>query len=130
MYPELLEPADPQDSPCLGDFDGDGMIGLQDLLAICMEMGKEDASCVCDTDGDNDVDTEDFLNFITVYGTDCEGHELAPPTLREFELIAERDGLDVQYYDLSGRKVVPNAFGVYLAEIEINGIKQIIRVVK
>ena len=73
---------------------------------------------------------EDFLNFITVYGTDCEGNELAPPTLREFELIAEREGFDVRYYDLSGRRVIPNAFGAYLAEVEINGIKQIVKVVK
>lgn len=128
MYIELLGPPEPQEPLCLGDFNGDGMIGLQDLLAICMEMGKEDASCVCDTDGDNDVDTEDFLNFITVYGTDCDGNEMAPPTVRQLEEL----GLNPRYYSLDGREVRPgrNPFGIYLAEIEVNGIKQVIKVIQ
>jgi hypothetical protein len=129
MYLDLLAPDEPLGIPCPGDFNFDGNIGLNDLLAICMELGKE-GECTCDMDGDADVDVSDFAAFLGVYGTDCEGEELPPPTLREFELIAQRDGLNVQYYDLSGKRVIPNAFGVYLAEIEVEGIKQIIKVVK
>ena len=129
IYYDLIEPSDPTEDWCMGDFDGDGSIDLMDLLSICTEMGKEGGVCICDTDGDNDVDTQDFLNFITVYGTDCEGNELAPPTLREFELVAERDGLKVKYYDLNGRSVIPHVFGIYLAEVEVNGMKIYTKVV-
>jgi hypothetical protein len=113
---------------CLGDFNMDGVINLQDLLALCSELGKEGAACTCDTDGDFDVDTQDFLNFIAVYGTDCEGNELAPPTVRQLEDL----NLNPVYYTLDGKRVKPGPvpFGIYLAEIEIEGIRQVIKVVQ
>ena len=113
---------------CLGDFNMDGVINLQDLLQLCMEMGKEGAACTCDTDGDLDVDTQDFLNFMPVYGTDCDGNELAPPTVRQLEDL----NLNPVYYTLDGKRVKPGPvpFGIYLAEIEIEGIRQVIKVVQ
>ncbi len=97
-------------------------------MQICMELGKEDASCVCDTDGDSDVDLDDFLTFITVYGTDCSGGELPPPTVRQLEEL----GLNPKYYSSDGKEVRqgPNPFGIYLAEIEVEGIKHTIKVVQ
>ena len=129
LYLDLLAPEDPVGIPCPGDFNFDGAITLDDLLAICIEIGKE-GECTCDMDGDADVDIQDFASFLGVYGTDCAGAELPTPTLREFELIAERDNIEVQYYDLSGRRVVPNAFGVYLAKLKLNGVEATIKVVK
>ena len=113
---------------CVGDFDGNGAVDLQDFLQICMELGKEGAACVCDTDEDNDVDLDDFLTFISVYGTDCSGGELPPPTVRQLEEL----GLNPKYYSSDGKEVRPgpNPFGIYLAEIEVEGIKHTIKVVQ
>lgn len=128
MYPDLIEPEE-QPNPCPGDFDLDGDRDIIDFINLCSELGSS-GECTCDMDGDQDVDSHDFMQFLAVYGEGCFGEQLAPPTVYQFERIAQRDNLDVQYYDLSGKTVTPNASGVYLAEVQINGIKQIIKVVK
>ena len=102
----------------MGDFNGDGVIQLEDFLAICSEIGKE-GECTCDMDGDADVDITDFASFLMVYGTDCEGNELAPPTLRQLE----EAGLRPVLVDMAGRRVANPARGIYLAEIEVEGVK-------
>lgn len=128
LYWELVD--DIEDDPefeCLGDFDGDGAINLDDLLAICTEMGKE-GECQCDMDGDADVDVQDFAAFLGLYGTDCEGEELPPPPVR----VLEELGLNPVYYTMEGKRVPPGpvAFGVYIAEFEINGVKNRIKVIQ
>lgn len=105
-------------SPCLGDFNDDGDIDLEDLLAICGELGKV-GECTCDMDFDADVDISDFSAFLQVYGTDCEGETLAPPTLKELEEL----GLRPVLVDMTGRRVRDMALGVYIAEVEVNGLK-------
>jgi hypothetical protein len=116
----------PAASPCLVDFDGDGNIDLEDLLAICGELGKE-GECTCDMDADADVDITDFAAFLGVYGTDCEGEELPPPTVRNLEEL----GLNPTYYNMEGKVVPfgPVARGLYIAEFELNGINQRIKVI-
>ena len=117
MYLDLISPP-VVESPCLGDFDGDGAINLDDLLAICGELGKE-GECTCDMDGDADVDVTDFAMFLGLYGTDCDGEQMPPPTLKQLE----EAGLRPTLVDMSGRRVANPVRGIYLAEVEINGIK-------
>jgi hypothetical protein len=119
-----LEPTEPQASPCPGDFNGDGFIQVQDLLAICTELGKV-GECACDMDGDDDVDVQDFAAFLVVFDTDCEGEALPPPTLRELE----EAGLRPVLVDMAGRRVDTPARGIYLAQIEIDGLKFYTKVV-
>ena len=125
LYLDLVTPP-VVESPCLGDFDGDGAIDLEDLLSICGELGKE-GECTCDMDADADVDITDFAAFLGVYGTDCEGEELPPPTVRNLEEL----GLNPTYYNMEGKVVPwgPVARGLYIAEFELNGIKQRIKVI-
>lgn len=119
-----LDAIEEPDAACMGDFNGDGVIQLEDFLAICGEIGKE-GECTCDMDGDADVDVTDFASFLMVYGTDCEGNELAPPTLRQLE----EAGLRPVLVDMAGRRVANPARGIYLAEIEVEGVKIYTKVV-
>ena len=75
-------------------------------------------------DGDDDVDVQDFAAFLGVFNTDCEGQEMAPPTLRQLE----EAGLSPKLVDMSGRKVNNPVRGIYLAEVEVNGITMHIKV--
>jgi len=127
-YPELV--GDFEDDPqfsCLGDFNQDGDIQLQDLLMICAEMGMGGPECVCDMDGDEWVGVEDFAQFLQVYGSDCEGNQLPPPTVRQLEEL----DLNPTYLTMEGRRVSagPVARGAYIAEFEVNGVKNWIKVI-
>jgi hypothetical protein len=59
---------DPQPNECPGDFDGDGMVGANDLLAILAAWGSSDADM--DLNGDGVVGVTDLLNFLEYWG-DC-----------------------------------------------------------
>ncbi len=115
LYLELTEP---EALPCPGDFNGDGLIQIQDLLSICIEMGKV-GECQCDMDGDADVDVQDFAAFLGVFNTSCDGEEMPPPTLKQLE----EAGLRPVLIDMAGRRVTNPARGIYLAEIEVKGVK-------
>lgn len=125
-YDELV---DAQESPedCMGDFNDDGERQLDDLLMICGELGTTGAACVCDTDGDMVVDIVDFANFLQVYGIDCEGNELPPPTVRQLEDL----GLNPTYLTMDGKVVPagPVARGAYIAQFEINGVRNTVKVI-
>jgi hypothetical protein len=61
-------------SPCPGDLDGDGVVGLADLAQLLANYGTaagmtyEDG----DLDGDGDVDLSDLAALLAVYNTRCE----------------------------------------------------------
>lgn len=61
------------DTPCLGDLDGDGAVGLGDLTILLANFGTvggatpEDG----DMDGDADVDLTDLTLFLSLFGTFC-----------------------------------------------------------
>jgi hypothetical protein len=127
-YMELVD--DFEDDPelsCLGDFNDDGDIQLQDLLMICAEMGMGGPECVCDMDGDEFVGVEDFAQFLQLYGSDCDGNLLPPPTVRQLEEL----DLNPTYLTMEGKRVSagPVARGAYIAEFEINGVKNWIKVI-
>lgn len=125
-YDELVETEESID-PCMGDFDGDGKRQLNDLLMICGELGMSGPACVCDTDGDMVVDIIDFANFLQVYGLDCEGNEMPPPTVR----LLEEMNLNPIYYTIEGKLVPtgPVARGIYIAEITVNNSRVRIKTV-
>jgi|TARA_Y100000289_G_scaffold11864_1_gene10988 hypothetical protein len=130
MYMELVDDFEEEpENLCLGDFNLDGDIQLQDLLMICAEMGQGGPTCVCDMDGDSWVNVDDFAMFLQVYGTDCEGSQLAPPTTRELEEL----GYAPIYYTMEGKRVNETEFlaqGIYLAEIEVEGVRLRIKVMR
>ncbi len=54
--------------PCAGDVDGDGMVGVNDILAVLAAFGGDDASG--DANGDGFVDVNDILTVVGAWG-DC-----------------------------------------------------------
>lgn len=56
--------------PCLGDFNGDGVINAGDLGILLGDFGCT-SDCIADLNGDGTVNTEDLLIFLTVFGTIC-----------------------------------------------------------
>jgi hypothetical protein len=61
-------------TPCPGDLDGDGSVGVTDFLAILAAWGPCPdpcpPSCPADLDGDCEVGVTDFLALLAVWG-DC-----------------------------------------------------------
>lgn len=58
------------DDGCFGDFNGDGIVDIQDLLILLAEFGCEN-NCVADLNGDGTVTTADALLFFPAFGTIC-----------------------------------------------------------
>tara|TARA_R110000868_G_scaffold34151_4_gene123460 strand:- start:1888 stop:3123 length:1236 start_codon:yes stop_codon:yes gene_type:complete len=59
---------------CMGDFNKDGTVNVQDLLTFLAAYGRDcDEGTTCDGDlnGDRTVNTKDLLDFLTVYNQVC-----------------------------------------------------------
>lgn len=59
---------------CPGDFDGDGMVALSDLVIMLSELstaGCGAAGCRTDLDGDGDVDLVDLVTMLDLFATFC-----------------------------------------------------------
>ncbi|MDG2199898.1 MAG: hypothetical protein P8K80_01780 [Phycisphaerales bacterium] len=54
-------------APCLGDFDGNGTVGVEDLLVVIAEWGPC-GGCLADLTGDGTVGVEDLLIIIAQWG--------------------------------------------------------------
>lgn len=61
------------DAACVGDLDGDGLIGLQDLATLLGHFGMPAGATSADgdTDGDGNVDLSDLAVLLGRYGTPC-----------------------------------------------------------
>lgn len=57
--------ADECTEPCTGDLDGNGHVGIDDLLTLIGSWGSTDPG---DVDGDGDTDVEDLLILIGAWG--------------------------------------------------------------
>ncbi len=57
----------PDHCECLGDFDGDGVVGAADLSVLLQEWGAHGAS-VADLNIDGSVDGDDFSVFMSLWG--------------------------------------------------------------
>jgi hypothetical protein len=59
------------DCYCLNDVNGDGVIGVADILLILSEFGCT-SGCTADTTSDGSVNVSDLLSILTVFGQACE----------------------------------------------------------
>lgn len=60
------------DSPCPADTDGDGLVSINDLLALLAVWGPCPHPCLQDLDGDGSVAIGDLLDTLAVWGP-CDG---------------------------------------------------------
>jgi thiol-disulfide isomerase/thioredoxin len=58
-----------EDEPCAGDADGDGMVGVNDILAVIGSFGDTDGSG--DANGDGICDVNDVLAVVANFGSNC-----------------------------------------------------------
>jgi hypothetical protein len=58
-----------ENEPCAGDVDGDGMVGVNDLLAVIGSFGDTDGSG--DANGDGVCDVNDVLTVVANFGSSC-----------------------------------------------------------
>jgi plastocyanin len=58
-------------APCDEDVDGDGVIGVDDLLGLLGVYGDSCSGCSEDIDGNGVVGVDDLLQLLGVYGSDC-----------------------------------------------------------
>ena len=56
----------PCPNPCTADVDGDGVVGVNDLLALIGGWGSNDSTL--DLDGSGSVDVADILLLIAAWG--------------------------------------------------------------
>jgi choice-of-anchor B domain-containing protein len=55
---------------CVGDFNGDEVISVADLLVLLGDFGCTN-DCIADLNGDGVVNVGDLLGFLGVFGEDC-----------------------------------------------------------
>ena len=123
---------------CEGDFDGDGIVGIRDMLMfLATPSGQLDDCSEFDFNSDLQIDLNDVLYLLNIYGTDCfTGQNVlgTPPDwvadyltdVTEIDLENEGEITDVNklckigsplFFDLAGRKVNDKgrlAPGIYL----------------
>lgn len=96
----LLTPLAQCPSDCEGDLDGDGVVGILDLLALLAAWGPcpdPPESCFADLDCDGEVKIFDLLILIANWGK-CPGEQGPPPKSLKKEL--EDAGLSEDDWDL------------------------------
>lgn len=58
---------------CPGDFNGDGIVNIADLISFLSSFGNcEEEICLGDFNNDGSVGSGDLITFLTFFGTDCE----------------------------------------------------------
>ena len=58
---------------CPGDLDGDGSIGVSDILLLLSDFSCEIPVCVGDANGDNATNVSDLLILLSTFGETCPG---------------------------------------------------------
>ena len=123
---------------CEGDFDGDGIVGVRDMLTfLSTPSGQLDDCSEFDFNNDLQIDLNDVLYLLNIYGTDCfTGQNVlgTPPgwvadylaDVTEIDLENEGEITDINglckigsplFFDLAGRQVNNKgrlAPGIYL----------------
>jgi plastocyanin len=56
---------------CPEDVNGDGTVGVDDLLQLLAVYGNSCSGCAEDVNGDGVVGVDDLLQLLAVYGADC-----------------------------------------------------------
>lgn len=57
---------------CIGDLDGDGMIGVSDLSILLSNLGLPGGPADGDLDGNGTVGLEDLSLILAIFGTECD----------------------------------------------------------
>jgi hypothetical protein len=66
-----VEASESLDCPaCLGDFDGNGNLGVSDLQVLLADLGCQ-TSCTADLNSDGTVGVSDLLIWLTGFGSTC-----------------------------------------------------------
>lgn len=65
-------------TPCVGDINHDGAVGVADLLAVIGAWGPCGSPCPTDLNGDNTTGVADLLTVISNWGT-CPPGPIVPP---------------------------------------------------
>ena len=123
---------------CEGDFDGDGIVGVRDMLTfLSTPSGQLDDCSEFDFNNDLQIDLNDVLYLLNIYGTDCfTGQNVlgTPPgwvadyltDVTKIDLENEGETIDANglckigsplFFDLAGRQVNNKgrlAPGIYL----------------
>ena len=55
----------PDECECTADLNGDGLVGIDDLLDLIGQFGGSGSG---DLDGDGDIDANDLLNMLSQWG--------------------------------------------------------------
>lgn len=131
---------------CEGDFDQDGIVGVQDLLIILTRYLSPVQECdEIDLNGDEMINSEDLVLFIELYGLDCQTGNFIPGMGFPFELIGDLISgigpqlnpeifpIDRKIFDIYGKQVQESpelSRGIYLIrEYYLNGDQRIRKVI-
>jgi hypothetical protein len=71
LYNNVCFTIDPGPGPCYNDFDGNGRVGVSDLLILLSEFGCT-GGCAIDVNGDGNTWLEELFFFLAAYTTNCE----------------------------------------------------------
>ena len=67
---ELISLAPADESPCVGDLTGDGVVSVDDMLFLLSDFGCV-TDCNADVDLDNAVTIADLLQLLSAFGESC-----------------------------------------------------------
>jgi len=110
---------------CKGDFDNDGVVGIQDLLTfLATPQGQLNDCSEYDFNNDLQINLNDLLNLLSLYGTSCSTGEniLGTPPEWTLDCINEYSSFNTTnvtetidngvckvgppiYFDIAGRRV-------------------------
>jgi hypothetical protein len=136
----------PPSTSCKGDFDGDGLVTVRDLMSLLSTPQGTLTEC-SDYDLNNDlqIDLNDILDFLSVMGTDCFTGEIFNVGMIPLDLqskirdltdvnhvILDKQILSTKYYTLRGVEVTYTrslSDGVYIKEtIYSDGTRDVIKI--
>ncbi len=123
----------PPSTTCKGDFDGDGLVTVRDLMVLLSTpQGQLNDCSELDLDNNLEINLNDILDFLSVMGTDCFNGEIFNVGIIPLDLQSKiRDLTDVnrvildkqiihtKYYTLRGVEVTYThniSNGIYLQE--------------
>jgi hypothetical protein len=136
----------PPSTSCKGDFDGDGLVTVRDLMNLLSTPQGTLTEC-SDYDLNNDlqINLNDILDFLSVMGTDCFTGDIFNvgmiPLDLQFKIrdltdvshvILDKQVISTKYYTLRGERLSFTRFvgsGVYLKEtLYTDGTKEITKI--
>ena len=130
-------------SPCDGDFNGDGLVTVRDLIVLLATPQEQLTECSeFDLNNDLVIGSSDVLEFLQIMGYNCYTGEyyevgMVPVnTLKDFVnldvLDINKTVIDVRYYTLRGERITFNRYlsnGIYLKEtLYSDGTKDMVKI--